>query len=171
MIVLGLDSATYCGWGLLRRDAGREVLLGSGVLNLSTDAAMKIEALANWAVDHGAQLVGIEDNYLAIEKGKANPATLKLLSRFVGRWEQAFERRRVATELVTPEAWARSVLTGLIKPRSKREERKRAAVTWVRGTFGAKVPSDAADGIGIAAHLARKAGYAARISAASASSR
>lgn len=166
MIVLGLDSATNCGWALLGRDGGREALIECGVLDLSIDAALKIEALANRAVDHGVQMVAIEDNYLALKPGKANPAVLKFLSRLVGRWEQAFERRRVPTSLVMPEEWARAVLTGLIHPHSKRDERKRSATTWARGTFGVRVTSDAADAIGIAAFAARRAGFAGKVQAA-----
>jgi hypothetical protein len=40
---------------------------------------------------------------------------------------------------------------------SKREQRKRAALIWVRATFGVTLGEDACDAVGIAVWAARKA--------------
>ena len=156
MRILGLDSATCTGWGLL--DEG-ERLAGHGTVDASD--LLRVDAFAaRICSTQRPDLVVIEDNFV-MRGPKANPNTMKILSRIVGAWLLAFAVRGVPTEVVLPGVWQKGVLGQLTKGGTKR-----AAALWVQATFGITVPEDAADGIGIATWVARREQLARRIRAA-----
>lgn len=158
MRILGIDSAiSRCGWALVERvrGVGREKLLGRGVL-----CAVDGEVVQEFAgrMTNGKDeidLVVIEDAYL-----DKNVDTVKQLSRLVGRWEQAFETLGVETKLVMASVWQMRILTGLITPKSKRDERKLAAKRWAKATFNEDLGPDEADASAIATHEIRLRSFA-----------
>jgi Holliday junction resolvasome RuvABC endonuclease subunit len=167
VIVLGLDSATRTGFGLIEHKAGRETIVDSGVIDLSGRSGKRAEVIEDFARQILARVgtidvVGIEDNYLDTNEDKANVVTLKALARMVGRWEQAWEAIGVDTVLVNPQKWAAGILTGLIGPRANRQARKKASGLWVKATFGLTPQEDEGDGIAIATFLARSRAFARR---------
>jgi hypothetical protein len=105
-------------------------------------------------------VVAIEDCYL-----DQNVDTVKILSRLVGRWQQAFEALGLETHLVLADTWQRGILTGLMGPRSNREARKRAAAVWARATFGTVLEADEADAAGLATWELRQRRFAMRAGA------
>jgi Holliday junction resolvasome RuvABC endonuclease subunit len=86
-VVLGIDSAPSCtGWALVERDGDRERLIAHGLLR-SVDHDVVNEFAGRIAMgDLPVDVVVIEDVYL-----DKNVDTVKVLSRLVGRWQQAFE--------------------------------------------------------------------------------
>jgi Holliday junction resolvasome RuvABC endonuclease subunit len=168
---LGIDCATKSGWAVVERDAGRESLLGRGVLDLSGSAGLPAEVLAifvrrlNAEVPLSALPVAIELPYLA--RGKAmNVVVLRTLARLCGRWEQALGVYGADVELVMADAWQRRIL-GRFGGR-KRADRKKAAKLWASGTFGARFTEDEADAVAIATDLLRERDVAAKLAAAAA---
>ena len=155
MIVLGLDSASTCGWAVV--ESTPERLLEHGAVDARDHD--EIERLADYVVSkYCPRRAAIEDSYLG-----DNVATVKLLSRLVGRWEQALALRSVKHEIVMADVWQQGVLGGLISRRSKRAERKAACVRWVRATYGIGVAEDPADAIGLATWMARREEVARRL--------
>jgi Holliday junction resolvasome RuvABC endonuclease subunit len=153
VIVLGIDSACRSGWALL--DGRRPIKYGT----VNAREPLRIDTLASLVNSIGRpDLVAIEDSYLG-----ENVVTLKVLSRIQGRWEQAFAQRGIPTELVMADTWQKSLLTGLITGKSKSADRKKAAILWVRATYGLTVAEDVADGFGLATFIARRELLAARI--------
>jgi Holliday junction resolvasome RuvABC endonuclease subunit len=157
VIVLGLDSATTTGYALVEHARGRDRLIEAGTVDGSD--GMAVAELAGRVVNaHAIELVAIEDNFL----GK-NPATLKVMARIVGRWQQAFEPLGVDTDLIEPSRW-RSVLRGFIQPGAQRAACKDAAQRFARMVLGAKdLGTDAAEAACLAVFAARRAAFAARV--------
>lgn len=154
--VLGIDSAfAKCGWALVERDGVRERLIAHGVLKaVDSDVVTEFSgrmATGNRTID----VVVIEDCYL-----DENVDTVKLLSRLVGRWQQAFEALGLSTHLVLADVWQRFLLTGLMPRQAKREARKEAAKTWARATFKEALGSDESDAVGLAVYWVRKRAFA-----------
>lgn len=166
MIVVGIDSATKAGFGVVERKGPRERLIEYGAFALprqGTERAAAIEAMvsrltARFVIDVAA----IEDNYLA-QGEQENVVTLKALARLCGRWEQAWEARGVATMLVLAQRWQVGLLAGLCGPRSDRKTRKAASAMWCRATFGVTPSEDASDAIGLATWVARQESFRARL--------
>ena len=148
MKILGLDSASLTGWALL--DGERLIERGT----VKADEPIKISEFATRLATSDylrPDLVVIEDSYLG-----ENVVTVKLLSRILGRWEQAFSTYGVPSEIMMADTWQQHVLAGLITRKSKREERKAACRQWVHITYGIRVTEDVADAIGIATWVARR---------------
>ena len=155
MKLLALDSATTTGWASL----DGERLTGHGVVDAGD--LLRLDAFASIACrTDRPDLVVIEDNFV-MRGPKANPNTMKILSRIVGAWQLAFAVRGVPTEVVLPGVWQKGVLGQLTKGGTKR-----AAALWVRATFGIVVSEDAADAIGLGTWVARREQLARRIRAA-----
>jgi len=153
--LLALDSATTTGWASL----DGERLTGHGVVDAGD--LLRLDAFASIACrTDRPDLVVIEDNFV-MRGPKANPNTMKILSRIVGAWQLAFAVRGVPTEVVLPGVWQKGVLGQLTKGGTKR-----AAALWVRATFGIVVSEDAADAIGLGTWVARREQLARRIRAA-----
>jgi Holliday junction resolvasome RuvABC endonuclease subunit len=161
MLSLGIDVATRSGWALVERVAGKERLLDHGILNLARGPREQIERLASMHARR-ADLVALELGYL-----DKNVATLMVLCRFVGRFEQACEAMGKHPQLIQATVWQRSLLRGLAGPMAKREELKRAAVMWARATFREVLGEDEADASAIATHVLRTTAMAERIARAS----
>jgi Holliday junction resolvasome RuvABC endonuclease subunit len=146
MIVLGIDSASCSGWALL--DGCRPIKYGT----INAREPARIDTLAALVNSIGRpDLVAIEDSYLG-----ENVNTVKVLSRIQGRFEQAFATRGIPTELVMADVWQKALLTGLITGKSESADRKRAAIIWVRATYGVAVSEDIADAIGIGTWVIRR---------------
>lgn len=150
MIVLGLDAASHTGWGLIERVGGREKCLGSGVVN--GKSWEEVDALASRVVhgDNPPDLVAIEDNFLGVD-----PNAMKVISRIVGRWLQAFEPLGIDAVLVMASTWQAALLKGLMAHRAQRAERKRAAAQWVQANCGVDLKGDEADAVCLACYAAR----------------
>jgi Holliday junction resolvasome RuvABC endonuclease subunit len=147
MKILGIDSASTAGFCLL----DGERILEKGAIDARDPH--RIDALAALVCGKARpDLVAIEDNFLGV-----NVNVVKVLSRIVGRFEQAFAMRGVPTELVLASTWQRALLAGL--PGGT----KRACATWVRATYGLTVPEDVADAIGLATFVARRELVAQRL--------
>jgi Holliday junction resolvasome RuvABC endonuclease subunit len=155
VIVLGIDSASTSGWGLL--DGERPVGYGT----VDARDPNRIVALVSFVCAKARpDLVAIEDNYL----GK-NVDTVKVLSRIVGMWQMAFALRGVPTELLMPNIWQNGILRGLISPKSQSADRKRAAALWVKATYRLATTGDAADALGLATFVARRELFAGKVRA------
>ena len=171
MIAVGIDCATKSGWAVVERTAGRERLLGHGVLDLSGHAGRPSELISTFAGRLAKEIpldglpVAIELPYLG--HGKAlNVVTLRTLARLCGRWEQALGVYGADVELLRASDWQRRVLGTL--GGQKRADRKKAAQLWARGQFGARLSEDEADAVAIATDLLRERDMAAKIDAAAA---
>jgi len=152
VVILALDSASCTGWALLEG----ERLIGRGTVDASD--LLRLEAFArNACAQRRPDLVVIEDNFVMRGK-KANPNTMKILSRIVGAWLLAFAVRGVATEIVMPNIWQRGVLGKIAKGGTKK-----AAALWVRATFGVDANEDECDAIGLACWVARREMLASRL--------
>jgi len=150
--VLALDSATTTGWAQL----DGERLIGTGTVNAGD--LLRLDAFAVFiCARERPDLVVIEDNFV-MRGRKANPNTMKVLSRIVGAWLLAFAVRGVQTEIVMPGAWQKGVLPNLGAGKTKM-----AAALWVKATYGLVVPEDIADAIGLATWIARREQLAARV--------
>lgn len=157
MIVLGIDSASSAGYAIV----DGERLIAHGVVD-ARDPARVWQLVGHLVVAHAPGLAVIEQAYVG--RGEhANPATTMLLSRLIGRWEMALAARGVRSELVGAHEWQSAVLAGLLPPRPKRDDRKRAAAAWARATYGQKIVGDAADACGIASFVSRRESMAARL--------
>jgi Holliday junction resolvasome RuvABC endonuclease subunit len=149
----GIDVATKCGWSLLAAPTrGRVELVDCGVITLGPeyvwcDVARISDHLRGPAA--GPLLVGLEEPYL-----NENPKALKVLARYVGRFEQQLEDALVTTTLVTAQAWQTAVLGHFGGVR--RDERKKACRLWAKAMFKRDLPEDAADATGLAYYLATK---------------
>lgn len=159
MIVLGLDSAiTKTGWALVERDGGKETLIQHGFLtdvdgDVVSEFAGRVHA-SNVAVD----MVVVEDLYFAKDANM-----VKKLARLTGRWQQAFEVLGFSTKLVMASAWQKSLLSGLMNAGSSdRNARKKACQLWVKATFGAELPVDEADAVGLAVYELRRSAFTKR---------
>jgi Holliday junction resolvasome RuvABC endonuclease subunit len=150
VIAVGIDCATTTGWAIVERKGGRETLRGHGILKLNTPHVWNpIAWLALQARPWGGpwpDVVAIELPWL----GK-NPHTLEVLARYCGRFEQAFTS--TPTRLVKASEWQSKILGRF--GGKKRAGLKRAAVLWVKGTFGVDVSDDEADAIGLAVYALR----------------
>lgn len=160
-VVLGIDSAPSCtGWAMVERDGDRERLIAHGLLrSVDHDVVNEFSgriAMGTLPVD----VVVIEDVYL-----DKNVDTVKVLSRLVGRWQQAFEPMGIATRLVMADVWQKGVLLGLITPRTDRDGRKKAAKIWAQATFAEALDEDEADASAIATWEIRQRAFAARVRA------
>ena len=171
VIAVGIDCATKTGWAVVERKAGRERLVGRGVLDLSGASGLPSELLSLFAGRLNAEVplaglpVAIELPYLG--RGKAlNVVTLRTLARLCGRWEQALGVYGADVELVMADAWQRRIL-GKFGGR-KRAERKKAAKLWAAGTFGVRLTEDEADAVAIATDLLRERDTAGKLAAAAA---
>lgn len=167
MRILGIDSATKTGFGLVERVGTKERLISYGAVDLGRGPmAAAIETFVERVIEDGPiDEVAIEDNYLAAGE-QANVVTLKCLARLAGRWEQAFEARGIRTVLVMAQKWQTGLLGGaLMGPTANRATRKKAAGLWVKATFGVTPGEDACDGIGLAAYRARHATFAQLVGA------
>jgi hypothetical protein len=150
VVVLGVDSApSKCGWALVERDGARERLIAHGILH-SVDHEVVGEfagrmATASLTID----VVVIEDAYL-----DKNVDTVKVLSRLVGRWQQAFEGLGLETQLVMADVWQRGILAGPLMPAvgATRATRKKAAKIWAQATFGESLDENEADAAGLATY-------------------
>lgn len=152
MNVLGIDSASVSGWAQLEGERP----IGTGTVNAAD--LLRLDAFAAFiCAKSRPDLVVIEDNFV-MRGPKANPNTMKILSRIVGAWLLAFAVRGVTTEVLLPGVWQKGVLPNLGVGRTKK-----AAAMWVKATFGLTVPEDAADALGIATHVARREQMAARL--------
>jgi Holliday junction resolvasome RuvABC endonuclease subunit len=160
-VVLGIDSAPSCsGWALVERDGNRERLIAHGLLytvdhEVVNEFAGRI-AMGALTVD----VVVIEDVYM-----DKNVDTVKVLSRLVGRWQQAFEALGLSTRLVMADIWQRGMLTGLIAAGTKRDGRKKAAKLWAQATFAETLDENEADAAGIATWEIRQRAFAERAAA------
>jgi Holliday junction resolvasome RuvABC endonuclease subunit len=150
VIAVGIDCATTTGWAIVERTGGRETLRGHGIIKFNTPHVWKpIAWLALQARPWGGpwpDVVAIELPWL----GK-NPHTLEVLARYCGRFEQAFTS--TPTRLVKASEWQSKILGRF--GGKKRAGLKRAAVLWVKGTFGVDVSDDEADAIGLAVYALR----------------
>jgi Holliday junction resolvasome RuvABC endonuclease subunit len=143
--ILALDSATTTGWA----DLAGEKLVASGAVNVGD--LLRLDAFASYiCARRRPDLVVVEDNFV-MRGPKANPNTMKILSRIVGAWLLAFTVRGVPTEVILPGVWQNGVLGSLTKLGTKR-----AAAIWVQATYGITVSEDAADAIGLATWVARR---------------
>lgn len=150
MLVLGLDTASTTGWALVRREAGREVVVDHGLAD-GRDHLARAALARRLRPD----IVAIEDAWLGAG-GRANPATLKLLARIQGGWEQAVrDAGATRVEYVQPQAWQSLLLAGLCRGNAPRAQRKAAAQLWVRRWYGLEVSEDEADAVAIATFQAR----------------
>jgi Holliday junction resolvasome RuvABC endonuclease subunit len=152
-IVLGLDSATRCGWALVQG----ERLIEHGVVSPATDRRRQDTLAAYVCSKTRPDLVVIEDNWLG-----DNPSTVKVLARMVGAWEMAFAIRGVETELMIPAEW-RQVLRGIVCKKPMSDDWKRAAIAWVKATYGVTAGEDAAEAIAMSTFVSRRESYAAKV--------
>lgn len=161
-VVLGIDSAPSCsGWALVERDGTRDRLIAHGLLH-TVDHEVVEEFSGRMAMSGPTiDVVVIEDAYL-----DKNVDTVKVLSRLVGRWQQAFEALGLATRLVMADVWQRGILSGLITPKTHRDGRKKAAKLWAQATFGEALDENEADGAAMATFELRRLVFAGRTSAA-----
>ncbi len=158
MLAIGADIASRTGWGVVESTGGHETALEHGIVDVAMDTPLweQIDRVLDKGRD-GA-VVALEMPWLG-----DNPHTLEVLARLTGQWEHACSMRGLEYVLVRPGQWQPAILTGLIDTHSKREQRKRAARTWCRATFGLDLEDDEADGLAIATwacrqHRARAAG-------------
>jgi Holliday junction resolvasome RuvABC endonuclease subunit len=157
-VVLGIDSAPSCtGWALVERDGPRERLIAHGLLH-SVDHEI-VNEFSSRIVMCGptVDVVVIEDAYL-----DENVLTVKVLSRLVGRWQQAFEALGLGTRLVMATVWQSGILKGLIGAGTDRIGRKKAAKIWSNATFGEVLNENEADATGIAVWEIRQRAFAER---------
>lgn len=158
-IVLGIDSAKSCGWGVTHV----ETLLEHGVIDGSD--LRRQDTLATYVCgkyrprkEGDPQLaVVIEDNFAG-----PNINTLKVLARYVGAWQMAFSVRGIDTELMLPAEW-RQVLKGMVPKGPDSDDWKRAAVAWVKATYRVKAGEDAAEAICMSTFVSRRESYAAKV--------
>jgi len=150
--VLAIDSATCSGWAHLEG----ERLVARGTVNAGD--LLRVDAFAAFiCAKSRPDLAVIEDNFV-MRGPKANPNTMKILSRIVGAWLLAFAVRGVPTEVVLPGVWQKGVLGALVKGGTKK-----AAALWVRATYGVAVGEDEADAIGLGTWIARRELVARRL--------
>lgn len=142
---LGIDCATSTGWALVEGPASPQ-LLGSGKLDLRTDASAKIAMLAEKINTVGVDRVVIELPWL----GK-NIQTTIVLARLCGRFEQVFP----GAEVIVSHVWQTSML-GCGRG-AKRAQLKATAQMLAKATFGKDFPEDVADAICIALWALRTA--------------
>jgi Holliday junction resolvasome RuvABC endonuclease subunit len=156
--VLGIDCATKTGWFLVDNAAGKERLIGHGVLDLSRSPWTQIQ----WLVTHCRDLERLPD-VVVIELPylDKNPVTLRTLAMLAGRFQQAFEAAGIPTELLMATQWQRKILGRF--GGKKREDLKKAAVLWARATFGEVLTTDEADAAGIATCVLRERAFANRV--------
>jgi Holliday junction resolvasome RuvABC endonuclease subunit len=158
VVVLGIDSAPSCtGWALVERDGDRERLIAHGLLH-SVDHEVVGEFAGRILMSAPTvTVVAIEDAYL-----DKNVLTVKVLSRLVGRWQQAFEAYGLATRLVMAEVWQQGVLGGLIGRGTDRAGRKKAAKIWAQATFSEALDENEADAAALATYEIRQRAFAQR---------
>lgn len=157
MIVLGIDSASTAGWAVVDGDR----LIEHGTVD-ARDPIRVHQLVGSLITRHRPARAVIEQAYVA--RGEhANPKITMMLSRLIGRWELALALREVPWELVEAQTWQAEILAGLLPPRPKRDDRKTAAVKWVRLVHKLDVVVDAADAIGIASWASRRATLNARL--------
>ncbi len=165
MRILFLDAATRTGWAIVEGTCAAQRLMSSGAVDASTAKAVArfVASLSTWPVP---DLCVIEEPYL--DETKRNVRSLKVLAYGVGRWLQELERVDFGTALVTADTWQLGLLTGLITPASKREERKRAAQRMVSILYGGyRCGEDEADAICGATWAVRQGSVLALAGAAS----
>jgi Holliday junction resolvasome RuvABC endonuclease subunit len=160
--VLGIDSAELTGFAVVTRPSGgREELARSGVVTIRTAADVEA-AVTDLTGRHAPDVVAIEEPFAHPKQG---PVAGMALARLLGRWLQAFERRGCTCVTIPACMWQPAILggrSGLIGPRATRPERKAAAQTWVKATFGVELAEDEADAICMASYVLRSATWKRR---------
>jgi Holliday junction resolvasome RuvABC endonuclease subunit len=154
LIVFGVDAATSSGWAIVDSTAGKPRLVSYGV-GCGTDHAVVHDLVEN-AQRLGAQLGAIEAPY--VDK---NPDTAIKLGVIVGRFAQELDRAGIAWTGHKAQQWQQRLLNGLIALTSPREVRKRAAIQWVKATYGIDAREDEADAICLTTWKAKEAHFEA----------
>jgi Holliday junction resolvasome RuvABC endonuclease subunit len=143
-VIVGVDSAertgiaVICGARILRR----------GLCEVNDWQA--VERAADTIATFKPEVVAIEDVFVRL-----NNSTGLVLSRLLGRWLQAFERRGLATVTVLASTWQPVILAGRMTTRTPGPERKLACIAWALERFGIALPEDQADACAIAAWAQR----------------
>jgi Holliday junction resolvasome RuvABC endonuclease subunit len=150
--VLALDSAEVTGFAVVACENGTEVLLRHGAVTVKT--ASDVETAAGGLAREGAHLAVVEEPFVH----PRNPATGLVLARLLGRWLQAFETKGVPTATIPASMWQTKVLPG-VTWRTRSADRKMAAVTFARATFGVDVSEDVADAIAMATWVVRNSSF------------
>jgi Holliday junction resolvasome RuvABC endonuclease subunit len=148
MRALGLDAATSTGWGIVEFAHGRLRLLDFGIARVGDHRSLG-EVVAK-AVQLDVETAAIEVPY--VDK---NADTAIKLGIVVGRWMQELDRARMSYVTHKANDWQRNLLGGLIQNAAPRAARKRAASMWVASMFKIQVREDEADGICMAAWVAK----------------
>lgn len=158
MIVVAVDSAELSGVAVLVREPGaRERLVHSGVVRIRT--AADVEAAVVQLAAHRPDVVAIEEPFIHPRQ----PLAGLVLARLLGRWLQAFEARAFTCVTIPAALWQPAILTGLMRPRATRPERKSAALVYVRSAFGLEATEDQADAICLGAYVLRTASRRAAV--------
>lgn len=153
MIVVGLDQARACGYGIVRAHPVTPVVLQHGCARSLADRAVVVaHALAAAGDDEPVYVVFEDHSYLPAGSGR-NAATLIGMGDARGRWRERFELAGVPKShlrySVQPKVWRRAVL-GLSDYASE-ERCKETAVRYAeRLVQGVVVDHNAAEGLCIA---------------------
>lgn len=105
--------------------------------------------------------VAIETQFVAL-----NIKTAIRLAQFAGRWEEACIAAfpDLPVQWIKLAAWQQAMLAGAMGGgRAKREQRKKAAVAVCMGRWGQKLGTDMADAALIAAFVAERLAFDARV--------
>ena len=151
MDILGVDPGQKTGWGMVRLDRGRAVLVDSGVIRLSKGNESEYVRQARVLVARIAGVQGvmvIEDQHLAGRGGVPFVNALVGLVRVRAWWELLAMDAGVQVLLVHPQQWRSAVFEGWRGAR--RDEWKRRAVVMCEQLFGCKLRQDEAEAVLIA---------------------